>query len=44
MKMLRSNEAPLWALFSTGGVVAAFLIPVHLVLFGLVFPLGWLRP
>lgn len=25
-----------------GGVVAAFFIPVHLFLFGLAFPLGWL--
>jgi fumarate reductase subunit D len=41
--MQRSNEAPLWALFSAGGVIAAFLIPVHLLLFGLAFPLGWLR-
>jgi fumarate reductase subunit D len=24
-----------------GGVVAAFLVPVHLVLFGLAIPLGW---
>lgn len=40
--MRESNEAPLWALFSAGGVVAAFLIPVHLFLFGLAFPLGWL--
>jgi fumarate reductase subunit D len=38
-----SNEASLWALFSAGGVVAAFLIPVHLLLFGLAFPLGWLH-
>src|SRR5713226_1630987 len=30
--------------FSAGGVVAAFLIPVHLLLFGLAFPLGWLDP
>jgi succinate dehydrogenase subunit D len=37
-----SNEAPLWLLFSAGGVVAAFLIPVHLLLFGLAIPLGWL--
>ena len=29
-------------LFSAGGVVAALLIPVHLFLFGLAFPLGWL--
>ena len=40
--MRQSNEAPLWALFSAGGVVAAFLIPIHLFLFGLAFPLGWL--
>ena len=33
-----------WTLFSAGGVVAAFLIPVHLFLFGLAFPLGWLSP
>ena len=40
----RSNEPFLWALFSAGGVVAAFLVPVHLFLFGLAFPLGWLEP
>jgi succinate dehydrogenase subunit D len=38
----RSNEPLLWALFSSGGVVAAFLIPVLLFLYGLAFPLGWL--
>jgi len=30
-----------WSLFSAGGVVAAFLVPVHLFLFGLALPLGW---
>ena len=40
----QSNEASLWSLFSAGGVVAAFLIPVHLFLFGLAIPLGWLHP
>ncbi len=35
-------EPLLWTLFSAGGVVAAFLIPAHLFLFGLAFPLGWL--
>lgn len=39
----RSKEPLLWALFSTGGTVAAFLIPVHLFLFGLAFPLRWLE-
>ena len=38
----QSNEAFFWTLFSAGGVVAAILIPVHLFLFGLAFPLGWL--
>jgi fumarate reductase subunit D len=38
----RSNEPFLWLLFSAGGVVAAILLPVHLFLFGLAFPLGWL--
>ncbi len=36
-------EPLLWTLFSAGGVVAAFLIPVHLFLFGIAFPLGWMR-
>ena len=40
----RSNEPFLWALFSAGGVVAAFLIPVLLFLYGLAFPLGLLEP
>ncbi len=35
-------EPFLWTLFSAGGVVAAFLIPIHLFLFGLAFPFGWL--
>ena len=38
----RSNEPFLWMLFSAGGVVSAMLMPVHLLLFGLAFPLGWL--
>src|SRR5207245_9112959 len=32
-----------WTLFSAGGVVAALLMPVHIFLFGLAFPLGWIR-
>ena len=39
----RSNEHFLWLLFSAGGVLAAMLIPIHLLLFGLAFPLGWLN-
>ena len=39
-----SSEGFFWTLFSAGGVVAALLIPVHLFLFGLAFPLGWIDP
>jgi fumarate reductase subunit D len=38
----KSIEPFLWTLFSAGGVLAALLIPVHLFLFGLALPLGWL--
>src|SRR5215467_1089586 len=38
----RSNEPFLWILFGAGGVIAALLIPIHLFLFGLAFPLGLL--
>jgi len=37
-----SNDAFFWGLFSAGGTVAAILIPVHLFLFALAFPLRWL--
>lgn len=40
----RSNEPLLWLLFSAGGVFAALFVPVLLLLFGVAFPLGWLRP
>jgi fumarate reductase subunit D len=42
--MTRHPEPFLWLLFSAGGVVAALLIPMILVLFGLAFPLGWIAP
>jgi fumarate reductase subunit D len=38
----RPLEPFLWLLFSAGGVLAALLFPVLLLLFGLAFPLGWL--
>ncbi len=40
----RTIEPLLWLLFSAGGVVAALVIPVLLLLFGLAFPLDWLSP
>ncbi len=44
MKERGSSEGFFWTLFSAGGVVAAFLIPIHVFLFGVAFPLGWLQP
>ena len=40
----RSLEPLLWILFSAGGVLAALLIPILVLLFGVAFPLGWLSP
>jgi fumarate reductase subunit D len=40
----KTIEPLLWTLFSAGGVVAALLVPIHLLLFGVAFPLGWLAP
>ncbi len=37
-------EPVLWLLFSAGGLVAALMVPVLLLLFGVVFPLGWVAP
>ncbi len=37
------NSEPLWwGLFSAGGVVAAFLVPVHIFIFGFAVPFGWI--
>lgn len=42
---MRKGATPLlWTLFSAGGTVAAFLFPIHLLLTGLAFPLGWMEP
>lgn len=43
MKAKRSNEPFIWSLFSAGGMVAAMLIPVLLLLFGVAIPLGWVE-
>lgn len=38
----RSPEPYLWLLFSAGGMAAALVLPVLVLLFGVAFPLGWL--
>ena len=40
----RTVEPFVWLGFSGGGVVAALVLPVLLVLFGLAIPLGWISP
>ena len=42
--MLERITPLLWLLFSAGGTVAALFFPIHVLLTGLVFPLGWLEP
>ena len=42
--MTRSPTPLLWLLFSAGGTLAAFLFPMHLLLFGFALPLGWVEP
>ena len=42
--MARSNEPFWWSLFSAGGVVAAFFLPVTILITGIVVPAGWLKP
>jgi len=37
-------EAAAWLLFSAGGMVTALLVPVLVLLFGVLFPLGLLAP
>jgi fumarate reductase subunit D len=39
--MKRRAEPLLWLLFTSGGLAAALLLPVLLLLFGVVFPAGW---
>lgn len=36
------KELVFWALFSAGGMVTAFLIPIHVAILGIAFAAGWL--
>ncbi len=40
--MRKRNEPVFWFLFGAGGVIAAFLVPIHIVLTGIVGPAGGL--
>ncbi len=37
----RSNRPLGWLLFGTGGFLVAFFLPVHVLLYGLLMPLGF---
>ncbi len=36
----RANEPAVWFLFGTGGFIAGYLLPVHILFYGILFPLG----
>ena len=40
----KSHDGFFWTLFSAGGVVAAFLLPIHILIFCLPLPGGILEP
>jgi fumarate reductase subunit D len=40
--ILPSRELVFWALFSAGGMVAAFLIPINVAILGIASAAGWL--
>src|SRR5262249_10325231 len=42
MTMEKTTEPIWWGLFSAGGVVAAFLVSIHIILVGFALPLGWI--
>ena len=45
MNYKRDTTEPFWwGMFSAGGVVAALLVPVHILLEGLAVPLAWVDP
>ena len=41
---MAKNATPLlWTLFGAGGMLSALLFPIHILLLGLAFPLGWME-
>lgn len=44
LKRIIALEPLWWSLFGAGGMVAAFLLPVHIFIQGIVIPLGWVSP
>ena len=44
MRRVSRLEPLWWGLFSIGGTIAAFLLPVHVFLNNIAIPLGWFSP
>lgn len=38
--MARSNEPAVWSLFAAGGALTALILPVHVLAFAILLPLG----
>lgn len=41
---IKTTDPFWWALFSAGGTVAAFLVPVHILVTGIGIGFGWISP
>ena len=39
--MARSNEPIWWSLFSAGGMIAAMVLPILIIITGILIPFGW---
>ncbi len=45
MNYRKDTKEPFWwGMFSAGGVVAALLVPIHILLDGLAVPMAWIDP
>ena len=44
LKKITALEPLWWSLFGLGGMIAAFILPVHLFLHGIAIPMGWVSP
>lgn len=42
LRRLLRPEPVFWGLFSAGGFIAAFLVPIHVAILGIAFAAGWL--
>lgn len=44
MMAARSREPFFWVLFTSGGMIAAFLLPAIVALLWIAIPMGWIEP